>query len=176
MNISTISQAMLKVSELERIYRERLYIITNVENLTKEYILEIDGTRYDCNEVLDFEKEFDYVVKVGEKISNIKTKISYANNNNYIEFEGEKISLQEALNKIKFFRNMVNNFENIINMVKSSKQRKVDAAATAVYYKVKEPNFNKELLKKYIEEKNNQILELEIALNKANNEISITID
>lgn len=176
MNTNTISQAMLKVSELERVYRDKLYTITEIENLTKEYILEIDGTRYDCNEVLDFEKEFDYIVKVGEEISDIKTKISYANSNNYIEFEGKQISLQEALNKIKFYRKIVNNFENIINTVKSSKQRKVDAAATSVYYKVKEPNFNKDWLKKYIEEKNSQILELEIALNKANNEITIIID
>ena len=52
----------------------------------------------------------------------------------------------------------------------------VDAAATSVYYKVKEPNFNKKDLKKYLEDRNEEILELEIALNKANNEILIDID
>ena len=71
---------------------------------------------------------------------------------------------------------LLNNFEHILENVKSSKERKVDAAATSVYYKVKEPNFNKKDLKKYLEDRNEEILELEIALNKANNEILIDID
>ena len=36
--------------------------------------------------------------------------------------------------------------------------------------------FNKKELKKYLEDRNEEILELEIALNKANNEILIDID
>ncbi|MDY2736435.1 hypothetical protein [Intestinibacter sp.] len=50
----TISQAMLKVSELDRIYRDKMYNIMKVENLIQEYILESDGSRFDCNEVVDF--------------------------------------------------------------------------------------------------------------------------
>ena len=83
---------------------------------------------------------------------------------------------KDILNKIKYLRGQVNNFEHILENVKSSKERKVDAAATSVYYKVKEPNFNKKDLKKYLEDRNEEILELEIALNKANNEILIDID
>ena len=92
------------------------------------------------------------------------------------ETKNGKLSLQGTLNRIKYLREQVNNFENILDGVKSSKERKVDAAATSVYYRVKEPNFNKKELKKYLEDRNEEILELEIALNKANNEILIDID
>ncbi|WP_455543814.1 hypothetical protein [Intestinibacter sp.] len=176
MEKSTISQAMLKVSELERIYRDKMYTMMRLENVIQEYILEADGTRYDCNEVVDFNREFELIIELGEEISNIKTKISKANNENYIEIKNGRLSLQGALNRIKYLREQVNNFQNILEGVKSSKERKVDAAATSVYYKVKEPNFDKRELKKYLEDKNEEILDLEIALNKANNEILIDID
>ena len=176
MEKSTISQAMLKVSELERIYRDKMYTMMDVENIIQEYILESNGSRYDCNEVVDFNREFELIIELGEEISQIKTKISKANNENYIETKSGKLSLQGALNKIKYLRGQVNNFEPILENVKSSKERKVDAAATSVYYKVKEPNFNKKDLKQYLEDRNEEILELEIALNKANNEILIDID
>ena len=176
MEKSTISQAMLKVSELERIYRDKMYKMMDLENIIQEYILESDGSRYDCNEVVDFNREFELIIELGEEISQIKTKISKANNENYIETKTGRLSLQGALNKIKYLRGQVNNFEYILENVKSSKERKVDAAATSVYYKVKEPNFNKKDLKKYLEDRNEEILELEIALNKANNEILIDID
>lgn len=172
----TISQAMLKVSELERIYREKMYTMMKLENEVQEYILEADGSRYDCNEVVDFNREFELIIELGEEIAQIKTKISKSNNENYIDTKNGKISLQGALNRIKYLRDQVNNFENILEGVKSSKERKVDAAATSVYYRVKEPNFNKKELKKYLEDRNEEILELEIALNKANNEILIDID
>ncbi|MGM9535365.1 MAG: hypothetical protein ACI3VR_08935 [Intestinibacter sp.] len=172
----TISQAMLKVSELDRIYRDKMYTMMKVENLIQEYILELDGSRFDCNEVVDFNREFELIIELGEEISQIKTKISKANNENYIETKNGKLSLQGALNKIKYLRDQVENFEEILDGVKASKERKVDAAATSVYYKVREPNFNKKELKKYLEDKNEEILELEIALNKANNEVLIDID
>ena len=172
----TISQAMLKVSELDRIYRDKMYTMMKAENLIQEYILESDGSRFDCNEVVDFNREFELIIELGEEISQIKTKISKANNENYIETKNGKLSLQGALNKIKYLRDQVENFEEILEQVKPSKERKVDAAATSVYYKVREPNFDKKELKKYLEDKNEEILELEIALNKANNEILIDID
>ena len=147
MEKSTISQAMLKVSELERIYRDKMYKMMDLENIIQEYILESDGSRHDCNEVVDFNREFELIIELGEEISQIKTKISKANNENYIETKTGRLSLQGALNKIKYLRGQVNNFEHILENVKSSKERKVDAAATSVYYKVKEPNFNKKDLK-----------------------------
>ena len=150
----TISQAMLKVSELDRIYRDKMYTMMKAENLIQEYILESDGSRFDCNEVVDFNREFELIIELGEEISQIKTKISKANNENYIETKNGKLSLQGALNKIKYLRDQVENFEEILEQVKPSKERKVDAAATSVYYKVREPNFDKKELKKYLEDKN----------------------
>ena len=181
MERSTISQAMLRVSELERIYRDKMYTMMRLENIVQEYILESDGTRYDCNEVVDFNREFELIIELGQEISTIKTNIrsklkKFNPNENYIETKNGKLSLQGTLNRIKYLREQVNNFENILDGVKSSKERKVDAAATSVYYRVKEPNFNKKELKKYLEDRNEEILELEIALNKANNEILIDID
>ena len=117
-----------------------------------------------------------FSVRVKKEIEKIKTAISYANNTTVIEVLGEKISIQGALNKVKLKRDLVFQLENLLQEVKVSKERKVDAAATSVYYRVKEPNFNKKELKKYLEDRNEEILELEIALNKANNEILIDID
>ena len=131
MERSTISQAMLRVSELERIYRDKMYTMMRLENIVQEYILESDGTRYDCNEVVDFNREFELIIELGQEISTIKTNISKANNENYIETKNGKLSLQGTLNRIKYLREQVNNFENILDGVKSSKERKVDAAATS---------------------------------------------
>ena len=110
MEKSTISQAMLKVSELERIYRDKMYKMMDLENIIQEYILESDGSRYDCNEVVDFNREFELIIELGEEISQIKTKISKANNENYIETKTGRLSLQGALNKIKYLRGQVNNW------------------------------------------------------------------
>ena len=104
MEKSTISQAMLKVSELERIYRDKMYTMMEVQNVIQEYILEADGSRYDCNEVIDFNREFELVIELGDEISQIKTKISKANNENYIDVKDGKLSLQGALNRIKCLR------------------------------------------------------------------------
>ena len=38
MEKSTISQAMLKVSELERIYRDKMYKMMDLENIIQEFI------------------------------------------------------------------------------------------------------------------------------------------
>lgn len=67
MEKSTISQAMLKVSELERIYRDKMYKMMDLENIIQEYILESDGSRYDCNEVVDFNREFELIIELGEE-------------------------------------------------------------------------------------------------------------
>lgn len=171
----TINQAMIKVAELQKIHNDRSLKMMNHSNFIKEYILELDGSRYDCNEVLDFDKELNEMIEIRNQIIDIKSKITKANTDNYIDFDKRKISLQEALNTIKITRGELDNLKFLYNNVESSKERKVDAAATAVYYKVKEPNFNKIDLQNYIDKSNNQILELEMALNKANNEITIEV-
>ena len=66
--------------------------------------------------------------------------------------------------------------EELLQNVKVSKERKVDAAATSVYYKVTELNFDREEMEKLIQDLNREVIELEVAINKANNETYIDID
>ena len=109
------------------------------------------------------------------KIESIKTSIAYANNTTKIEVLGVKMSIQGALNKIKVKRELAFELENLLQTVKVSKERKVDAAATSVYYKVTELNFDRKEMEQLVENLNEEVLELEIAINKANNETFIEI-
>lgn len=172
----TINQGMIKVAELERNYRYKSPNVINRKKASITYILETDGTRFDCDEKFDFNKELNELMSLSDKIQKIKTAISYANNSTNIEVLGEKISIQGALNKVKLKRELVFELEDLIQNVKVSKERKVDAAATSVYYKVTELNFDREEMRNLIESLNNEILLLEVAINKANNETFINID
>ena len=116
------------------------------------------------------------MISLSEVIEKIKTAISYANNTTVIEVLGEKTSIQGALNKVKLKRDFVFQLEDLLQNVKVSKERKVDAAATSVYYKVTELNFSREDMEKMVEDLNKEILEIEVAINKANNETYIEIN
>ena len=128
MEKSTISQAMLKVSELERIYRDKMYKMMDLENIIQEYILESDGSRYDCNEVVDFNREFELIIELGEEISQIKTKISKANNENYIETKtGENQNEKdEIIQKINDVLSVLEyeRLEEVLRYVKRKKNQK----------------------------------------------------
>ena len=117
-----------------------------------------------------------FSVRVKKEIEKIKTAISYANNTTVIEVLGEKISIQGALNKVKLKRDLVFQLENLLQEVKVSKERKVDAAATSVYYKVTELNFNRKNMEKMVADLNEEVLQMEVAINKANNETYIEIN
>ena len=80
-----------------------------------------------------------------------------------------------SLNKVKLKRELAFELENLLQTVKVSKERKVDAAATSVYYKVTELNFDRKEMEQLVENLNKEVLELEIAINKANNETFIEI-
>ena len=71
---------------------------------------------------------------------------------------------------------MVFQLENLLQEVKVSKERKVDAAATSVYYKVTELNFNRKNMEKMVADLNEEVLQMEVAINKANNETYIEIN
>ena len=122
------------------------------------------------------EKELNELISLSEEIEKIKTAISYANNTTVIEVLGEKISIQGALNKVKLKRDLVFQLENLLQEVKVSKERKVDAAATSVYYKVTELNFNRKNMEKMVADLNEEVLQMEVAINKANNETYIEIN
>ena len=79
-------------------------------------------------------------------------------------------------NKVKLKRDLVFQLENLLQEVKVSKERKVDAAATSVYYKVTELNFNRKNMEKMVADLNEEVLQMEVAINKANNETYIEIN
>ena len=80
-----------------------------------------------------------------------------------------------GLNKVKLKRELAFELEYLLQNVKVSRERKVDAAATSVYYKVTELNFDRQEMEILVKDLNKEILELEIAINKANNETFIEI-
>lgn len=171
----TINQGMLKIAELERNYRYKSPNLLNKNNASITYILESNGNRFDCDEKIDFEKELNELILLSQEIETLKTAIAYANNTTEIEVLGTKISIQGALNKVKLKRELAFELENLLRSVKVSKERRVDAAATAVYYKVTELNFDRKEMEKLVKELNKEVLELEIAINKANNEIFLEV-
>lgn len=175
METLTLSQAIIKVAELEKIYRAKLNQISDVQNTTVSYILESDGQKYQCNDEFDFEKEFKETLKIGNTIEALKTEIAKLNNITRIDIEKEDLTIQGGLNRLKKLREQVDIIDMIIEQSKSSKQRRVDAAATSAYYKVLEPNFDKKDMKVLLESINNEILALELSINKANNETVITL-
>ena len=155
----TINQGMIKVAELERNYRYKSPYIINRKKAS-----------------ITYEKELNELISLSEEIEKIKTAISYANNTTVIEVLGEKTSIQGALNKVKLKRDLVFQLENLLQEVKVSKERKVDAAATSVYYKVTELNFNRKNMEKMVADLNEEVLQMEVAINKANNETYIEIN
>lgn len=169
----TINQAMLKVAELERNYRYKLPNLLNKKKASITYILESNGSRFDCDEKIDFKAELDELMLLSKEIETLKTAIAYANNTTEIEVLESKISIQGALNKVKLKRELAFQLENLLENVKVNKERKVDAAATSVYYKITELNFDRKEMEKLVKDLNKDVLELEIAINKANNETFI---
>ena len=114
-------------------------------------------------------------LELSNKIHKIKTEISKFNNIVEIEVLGSKMTIQGALNKSRMLRVERDMIENIIQQSRASKVRKVDAAATSVYYNVCEPNFDKVKMQVFLDNIDKELLELELAINKANNENVITI-
>ncbi|MEW9078329.1 hypothetical protein [Terrisporobacter glycolicus] len=172
----TINQGMIKVAEIERNYRYKSPSVINRKKASITYILEADGTRFDCDEKFDFNKELNELMSLSNKIEKIKTAIAYANNTTEIQVLGETTTIQGALNKVKLKRELAFELEELLQNVKVSKERKVDAAATSVYYKVTELNFDRVDMEKLIKNLNKEVIELEVAINKANNETYINID
>lgn len=175
MNTLTISQAMITLSDLEKSYNNKMYALQDINNSTVRYILELDNQKHMCNEAFEFENTFNELLEMSNKIYLLKTEISKSNNITEIDVLGSKMTIQGALNKSRMLRNEKEMLEVILEQSKSSKIRKVDAAATSVYYNVCEPNFDKLKLQKLLEKMNEDLLELELAINKSNNENTITI-
>ena len=131
MDTLTISQAMIKLSDLEKSYRDKLDNLQDINNTTIKYIIEENNQKHICNEPFEFEKELCDFFELSNKIHNIKTEISKSNNTIQIDVLNTKMSIQGALNKVRLLREEEYMIENILNTAKSSKVRKVDAAATS---------------------------------------------
>ena len=171
----TINQGMLKIAELERNYRYKSQNLLNKNNASITYILESNGNRFDCDEKFDFKKELDELILLSEEIETLKTAIAYANNTTEIDVLGIKINIQGALNKVKLKRELAFELESLLRNIKVTRERKGDAAATSVYYKVTELNCDRKEMENLVKDLNKEVLELEIAINKANNEIFLNI-
>lgn len=171
----TISQAIIKLSDLEKSYNQKMNLLQQLENTTIRYVLELDNQKHLCNEAFEFEKVFNDFLEISNKIHHIKTEISRFNSLVEIDVLGTKMTIQGALHKSRMLRIERDMIENIINQSKSSKVRRVDAAATSVYYNVCEPNFDKVKMQEFLDSIDEKLLRLELAINKANNENVITI-
>ena len=97
----TISQAIIKLSDLEKSYNQKMYLLQELENSTVQYILELDNQKHLCNEPFEFEKVFNDFLELSNKIHKIKTEISKLNNIVEIEVLGNKMTIQGALNQMK---------------------------------------------------------------------------
>lgn len=171
----TISQAMIKLSDLEKSYHQKMYLLQQIENNTIMYILESDDKKYFCNEPFDFEKVFNEFLDISNKIHEIKSEISKSNNIVELEILGQRMTVQGALNKSRMLRSKRDMIENIVAQARTSRARKVDAAATSAYYNVCEPNFDKIKMQELIENIDKELLEIELEINKSNNESVIII-
>ena len=171
----TISQAMIKLAEIEKMYKTKLGEIASSSSTTVSYILEADGTRHDCAEKFDFYKEKDAIMELSKQIELIRNEISKANNSTFVEVDGEKYTIQECLNKLKLYRGEMSVFQSILLYSRASKTRKVDAAGTPAYYKVTELTFDKEELQEYVDTLHETILKFELAVNEVNNNTVITV-
>lgn len=175
MNNLTISQAMIKLSEVEKAYRTKLGEISRGSSTTVCYIEEADGVRHNCGDRYNFEKEKETLMDLSSQMETLKHAISKANNSTFVEIDGKRYTIQECLNKLQIYRKELSTFEAILLHNKPSKIRKVDAAGTSAYYLVTELTYDKENLQDFVNELSQTVLNLELALNEANNNTVITI-
>lgn len=171
----TINQAIIKLADLEKTYKDKLKNLTSDESATKSYILELNGDRFDCSEVVNFDEEFKLVLELSNEINKLKTCISKANNNTVLYIDGEELSIQECLNILKTSREQLKYLEYMLRYTNASKNRKVDAAGTQPYYKVTELNFDKQEMDSFVNSLKSKILKYELAVNDINNKTVINI-
>ena len=175
MNSLTINQAMSKRSELEKLYNIK---VSNVKSVLYNTIMknkELDGLEFINHEVQDFDKEFKTMISLSDEIDALKSAVSKANCTTKVDIEGEDMTIQECLNKVATYRNRVDIIRTVLSKSKESEERRVDASGTAPYYKVTKANYNKVEMEELLESLNNDIMDMELAIDKANNATVINI-
>lgn len=171
----TINQAMSKRAELKRLYNIKA---SNVQSTMYNTIMknrELDGKEFSNHEVQDFDAEFNSMISLSDEIDALNSAISKANSTSKVEIEGEDMTIQECLNKVASYRNRVDIIRTVLSRSKESEERKVDASGTAPYYKITKANYNRKEMEDLLETLNNDIITMELAIDKANNATVINI-
>lgn len=175
MNSLTINQAMSKRAELEKLYNIK---VSNVQSVLYNTIMknkELDGLEFTIHEVQDFDKEFSSMISLSDEIDALKGAISKANCTAKVDIEGEDMTIQECLNRVATYRKRVEIIRTVLNRSKESEERRVDASGTTPYYKITKANYNKADMEELLESLNNDIINMELAIDKANNATVINI-
>ena len=92
----TISQAMIKLAEVEKAYKAKLSEIMKSSSATVSYILEADGSIHYCGDRYDFDKEQGILMELSREMESLKNEISKANNSTFVEVNGKRYTIQEC--------------------------------------------------------------------------------
>ena len=175
MNNLTINQAMSKRAELKKLYDIKLSNVKSVSYNTVIKNKELTGEEFMSHEVQDFDAEFKSMISLSDEIDALSTAISKANTTAKVEIEGKDLTIQESLNKLATYRSRVSTIRTILDRSKESEERRVDASGTSPYYKITKANYNVAEMKELLESLNNDIIVMELAVDKANNDTVINV-
>ncbi|MBQ8998989.1 MAG: hypothetical protein IJ086_09945 [Clostridium sp.] len=175
MNNLTINQAMSKRAELKKLYDIKL---SNVKSVSYNTIIknkELTGEEFMSHEIQDFDSEFKSMISLSDEIDALSNAISKANSIAKVDIEGKDLTIQECLNKLAAYRSRVSTIRTILERSKESEERRVDASGTSPYYKITKANYNVAEMKELLESLNNDIMTMELAVDKANNDTVINV-
>ena len=165
----TINQAMSKRAELEKLYN---IAVENVQSIYYNTIIknkELSGEEFLKHEIQNFDKEFQTMIALSEEIDYLKTEIARKNSIAKVSVFGEEMTIQKCLNMLATYRKRVDIIRRIIKVSKESEERRVDASGTTPYYVVVKANYNKLDMQENLENLNKKIMEMELAIDEANN-------
>lgn len=175
MNNLTINQARSKCAELKKLYGIKL---TNVKSVSYNTIIknrELTGEEFTSHEIQDFDLEFESMISLSAEIEALDTAIAKANSTTILEINDEELTIKGCLNRLATYRDRVETIRIILNRSKESEERRVDASGTTPYYKITKANYNVSKMKELLESLNNDIITMELAIDKANNDTVINI-
>ena len=175
METLTVNQAMSKRAELKRLFEIKQMNVQSVSYNTIIKNKELDGTEFISHEVQDFEEEFNQMISLSDEIDMISTLIAKANSLTELEINGEIITVQNCLNRLSTYRKRANTIRMILRGSRESQERKVDASGTTPYYRITTANYDVVKMKESLEELEQDIMQMELAVDKANNDTVINI-
>ena len=171
----TINQARSKCAELKKLYNIKS---VNVKSTLYNTIIkntELDGKEFISHEIQNFDLEFESMISLSNEIEALDTAIAKANATTKMEINGEELTIKGCLNRLATYRDRVQTIRIILDKSKESEERRVDASGTTPYYKVTKANYNVVKMKELLESLNNDIMAMELAIDKINNDTVINI-